>query len=106
MPKENIKVLIPSFWFKKQSRKKFKINGWELYSFEKEFQLQKLNNIKSEFSKFQIIINDNYSICKTYPLKCIIPNNISIKDLKICAEYRTKNRFPALTYYYSINNHL
>ena len=104
MPKENIKVLIPSFWFKKQSRKKFKINGWELYSFEKEFELQKLKNIKSEFSKFQIIINDNYSICKTYPLKCIIPNNISIKDLKICAEYRTKNRFPALTYFYSINN--
>ena len=104
MPKENIKVLIPSFWFKKQSRKKFKINGWELYSFEKEFELQKLKNIKSEFSKFQIIINENYSICKTYPLKCIIPNNISIKDLKICAEYRTKNRFPALTYYYSNNS--
>ena len=104
MPKENIKVLIPSFWFKKQSRKKFKINGWEIYSFEKEFELQNLKNIKSEFSKFQIIINENYSICKTYPLKCIIPNNISIKDLKICAEYRTKNRFPALTYYYSKNS--
>ena len=104
MPKENIKVLIPSFWFKKQSRKKFKINGWEIFSFEKEFELQNLKNIKSEFSKFQIIINENYSICKTYPLKCIIPNNISIKDLKICAEYRTKNRFPALTYYYSNNS--
>ena len=104
MPKENIKVLIPSFWFKKQSRKKFKINGWEIFSFEKEFELQNLKNIKSEFSKFQIIINENYSICKTYPLKCIIPNNISIKDLKICAEYRTKNRFPALTYYYSKNS--
>jgi len=101
MPKENINILLPSFWHKKLS--KFKINGWELFSFEKEFELQNLN-LKSEFSKFQIISNENYSICKTYPLKCIIPKNISIKDLKICAEYRTKNRFPALTYFYSHNN--
>ena len=101
MPKESIYVLFPSFWYKK--RLKFKINGWNLYSFEKEFELQNLN-LKSEFSKFQTIINENYSICKTYPLKCIIPKNISIKDLKICAEYRTKNRFPALTYFYSNNN--
>ena len=42
--------------------------------------------------------NVNYEICESYPKKIIVPNNMTNDEIKKCAEFRTKNRLPTLTY--------
>jgi myotubularin-related protein 6/7/8 len=37
--------------------------------------------------------------CQTYPILNIIPRSVQDSTLEACARYRTKNRFPALTYF-------
>lgn len=42
-------------------------------------------------------------ICKTYPEFVIIPNSVSQTELEGSAKFRTKRRFPAMSYYYKRN---
>lgn len=47
--------------------------------------------------------NNKDEICVTYPEYAIIPNTISQSDLVGSSKFRTKRRFPALSYYYKKN---
>lgn len=42
-------------------------------------------------------------ICKTYPEYVIIPNSVNQSELEGSAKFRTKRRFPGLSYYYKKN---
>lgn len=42
-------------------------------------------------------------ICKTYPELVIVPNSVSQTELEGWAKFRTKRRFPGLSYYYKKN---
>ena len=42
-------------------------------------------------------------ICKTYPEYVIVPSSISNDELEGSAKFRTKRRFPGLSYYYKKN---
>ena len=74
-------------------------NYWDLYSIEQEFKRQGIDFQKS--NKYFLIDNSSFNICDTYPKKIVVPNlntkNI-IKDINICADFRTKKRLPVLTY--------
>ena len=102
IPEKNISLFNYSYWFYKNRSKNQKdynniANGWNVYDFKKEFKRQKID-FKN---KFYIIDNSNFSYCQSYPKKIIVPNintkNIN-EDLRICADFRTKKRMPALTY--------
>lgn len=42
-------------------------------------------------------------ICKTYPEYVIVPNSVSQAELEGSSVFRTKRRFPGLSYYYKKN---
>lgn len=72
------------------------LNGWKIYDFEKEFKRQGVDlNCKWRVT----LLNENYELCETYPKKLIVPESITDSMLKHGVKYRSKNRFPVLTYY-------
>lgn len=81
-----------------KKRKEY-IDGWTIYNPEKEYEKQEL-----DFNdEFRIIDNSKYNFCSTYAKQIIVPKSISDEDIKKASEYRTKERFPALTYRYKKN---
>lgn len=76
------------------------LDSWHLYDPVKEFQRQGLQF--NENSKWRISdINKDYSFCSTYPRKLIVPKTVSDTLLSHSVKYRSQNRIPTLTYYYS-----
>ncbi|KAG0676580.1 hypothetical protein C6P42_001205 [Pichia californica] len=91
-----------------------KFNSWNDYNVKKEFERQGLifddegkegeEEINIGSKKWRISkINSKYEICSTYPKELIIPKSISDTILKHTVKFRSKNRFPTLTYYYKKN---
>ena len=77
-----------------------KLNGWNIYDPIKEFNREGLyenNDLHLRFTK----VNMNYELCETYPQVLVTYFDMSDADLKDAAKVRTKNRIPALTYYYN-----
>ena len=90
-----IKYYHYAFFYKRNSH--YKTNKWDLYDIEIEFCRQNL-----DFEKYKITLeNKNYTLCKTYPKFLIIPKLFQEKYLNELSSFRSKNRFPVLTYYYS-----
>lgn len=74
-------------------------NGWEIYNVKREFERQGV-----DFDKWRLTdLNKDYSLCDTYPRKLIVPVNVSDTMLRHSVKYRSKNRFPVLSYYYKKN---
>ena len=73
----------------------------KIYNLLEEFKRQGINFSTSQ--EFRIIKNTDYTLCESYPKKLIIPYNISNEQIKQCAEFRTKNRLPTLTYRHNKN---
>ena len=92
-PEQNISFFKNAFYRFNNLGKKFEINGWEIYNFDKEFKRQ---NVDFKYT-YDIIDNSNFLFCSTYPEKIIVPN-MAKKDLEKCAFFRTKKRIPTLTY--------
>lgn len=83
----------------KQVKVESGFNGWELYNVKREFERQGI-----DWSKWRISdLNKQYSLCDTYPRKLIIPAKVGDSMLSEAVKYRSKNRFPALSYYYAKN---
>ena len=92
-PEQNISFFKNAFYRFNHLGKKFDINGWEIYNFDKEFKRQ---NVDFKYT-YDIIDNSNFSFCSSYPEKIIVPN-MAKKDLEKCAIFRSKKRIPTLTY--------
>ena len=86
------------------SHKKTKKNNKniKIYKILDEFKRQGINFESNK--EFRIFQNKNFEFCATYPKKLVVPYNMSDDQLRHCAEFRTKNRIPTLTYRYSKNN--
>ena len=96
-PENIIKYYHYAFFYKRNSH--FKTDKWNLYDIELEFCRQDL-----DFEKYKITSeNSNYILCETYPKDLIIPKSFKEKDLYELSSFRSKKRFPVLTYYYSKN---
>ena len=92
-PEQNISFYKNAFSRFNCLKKKFDINGWEIYDFYKEFKRQ---NVDFKYT-YDIIDNSNFLFCSSYPKKIIVPN-MSNKDLEECSLFRIKKRIPTLTY--------
>ena len=75
------------------------IDGWTIYDVEDEFRYQDLDFDNT----FRVIDNSKFEFCSSYPKKIVVPISMTDEDIKKCATYRTKERFPALTYRYKKN---
>ena len=85
-------------YLKKRKEDKY-IDGWTIYDPEKEYKYQELD-FENEF---RILDNSKYNFCSTYPKQIIIPISITDDDIIKGSQFRTKERFPALTYRYKKN---
>jgi hypothetical protein len=82
----------------------FPPNGWDIYNFLEEFARQ---GVKKSDQKFRLVSwwsnKEDYIICGSYPKSVFIPTNIQDSTFRKCTIFRSKNRFPALSYYYNTN---
>lgn len=85
--------------------KEIKENKKNLYetlkAYSKIFEIENIFN-KMEYDKelFQITDNSNFNKCETYPSKLYVFKEFSSEFIEKLSSFRTKNRFPVLTYYY------
>ncbi|TDH65573.1 hypothetical protein CCR75_006711 [Bremia lactucae] len=79
-----------------------KLNGWNLFVDEREFQRQIGGDTAvSPFLKYYK--NDRGNICKTYPSLLLLPASMNSVTLAKVANSRAKNRLPVITYYHRRN---
>jgi hypothetical protein len=76
------------------------VDGWEIYNPDKEYARQGINFLDENYSLKMTNLNENFKLCPTYPEKLIVPRLISDEEIKEASLYRTKNRFPILSYVY------
>ena len=80
-------------------------DGWNIYNPEEEYARQGVTNLDYEVNKNKLFrktkLNENYSLCPTYPKFLITVGEITDSDYKCSAEFRTKSRLPALAYYHN-----
>lgn len=85
------------------------LNTWGIYEPIKEFQRQGLvfnnnSDVEQSNSNWRISnVNHNYNFSNTYPKNIVVPKTISDSVLTHASKYRSKQRVPALTYYYKKN---
>lgn len=100
-PRDPTDLFLFSFDYLKYTfgREEF-INGWEIYDARKEFKRQGLeesNKYKLRFSQ----LNEDYSLCDSYPEVIVVPNETNDIELKNFAKFRVNRRIPVLVYLYS-----
>ena len=103
MPNQSIKYFRHAYYYYSEYAKIEKdenyIDGWTIYEDEDEFKYQDLDFENT----FRILDNSKFDYCSSYPKKIVVPISMTNEDIKKCATYRTKERFPALTYRYKKN---
>ena len=85
----------PALMYYSQSHKEYKVDGWSCYDITLECQRMELPSYY-RISAF----NEEFTLCSTYPKYLIVPKKMDDSYLKQLTEYRSKSRFPVLTYYY------
>ena len=48
---------------------------------------------------YRVFLNDNYQTCQSYPLLHILPATVTDAHLSQVSRFRTKGRFPSLTFF-------
>ena len=87
---------------KKIQKEKNIFDGWKVYDPIKEFCRQGItedNNLGLKYT----YCNINFELCSTYPQFMVEPKEVTDEELKEASNYRSKNRLPIITYYYSGN---
>lgn len=78
-------------------------DGWFVYQDIQSEARRWGIDFSSPGCQFQLFDNTNYNLCRTYPRWIILPRNVSLHTITESSKFRTKNRLPALSYYYSKN---
>ncbi|KAH3681420.1 hypothetical protein WICPIJ_007618 [Wickerhamomyces pijperi] len=89
---------------------------WGMYNTVREFERQGLSfketpvaaaaagNNKPSATNWRVTnLNSKYKLCETYPRVLIVPKTISDNVVTHASKYRSKQRIPALSYYYQAN---
>jgi len=103
MPNQNIKYFRHAYYnfsvYSKKQKDENYIDGWTIYDEEDEFRYQELDFENT----VRVVDNSKFDFCSSYPKKIVVPISMNDDDIKKCGTYRTKERFPALTYRYKKN---
>ncbi|EPX73050.1 myotubularin family phosphatidylinositol-3-phosphatase [Schizosaccharomyces octosporus yFS286] len=77
-------------------------SGWDLFLLENEYRRMGVGNSNSAEgagTNWRLTkINENYLECQSYPQILAVPTNVSDSVIHYGCKYRSKNRFPTLTY--------
>ncbi len=78
-------------------------DGWSVFNDMEEYKRMGLDfsNPDSPFKLFYG--NCDGSICSSYPTRVVIASSMSDADIIECSKFRTRERFPALTYFNKSN---
>ncbi|XP_057314336.1 myotubularin-related protein 6-like [Hydractinia symbiolongicarpus] len=72
-----------------------KIAGWSLYDAQTEFRRMEVPQHLWMLTK----LNNEYKLCGTYPRDLYLPTSVSNDVITKSAQFRSKGRLPALSYY-------
>ncbi|KAG9510805.1 Myotubularin-related protein 2, partial [Fragariocoptes setiger] len=73
---------------------KFPVNGWNVY--EPIAEYKRLGSITETWKITRI--NENYTLCDTYPSILVVPSAASEDDLRQVAQFRSRGRIPVLSW--------
>ncbi|KAM4042307.1 myotubularin-related protein 9 [Anomaloglossus baeobatrachus] len=93
---DSITLMYPFFY-----RPMFEVteDGWSSFRPEQEFEL-----LTSETEDWRLSdVNQDFSICQSYPPVVIVPKSIDDESLRKVATFRQGGRFPVLSYYHRKN---
>ncbi|KAJ1969305.1 phosphatidylinositol-3-phosphatase ymr1, partial [Dimargaris xerosporica] len=76
-------------------------DGWSIYDAVAEFRRLGVNDPGSLWRITQA--NNRYELCETYPRVLAVPTKISDRVLQYACKFRSKHRFPVLSYIHRAN---
>ncbi|XP_069749058.1 phosphatidylinositol-3,5-bisphosphate 3-phosphatase MTMR8 isoform X2 [Narcine bancroftii] len=74
--------------------------GWKMIDLRKEFQRMGVPNEHWE----ETDVNKNYETCNTYAANLYVPREVTKPTIVGSSKFRSKGRFPVLSYYFKENN--
>ena len=81
--------------------KKLPEDGWNVYNYQHEYYRQGISKSNKDFRRIACwSMKSDINLCGTYPHFVFIPANVTDSELKKWALHRSKNRFPALSYFH------
>ena len=75
------------------------VNGWNIFSEEKEYSRFFISSTKWRMSR----ANVGYALCDTYPEILCVPEAITDDELVQIAQFRSRGRFPVMTWRHPVN---
>eukprot|EP00126_Sphaerothecum_destruens_P010011 Sdes_comp20655_c0_seq3m15947 len=90
---------LPAFTY--QPKYDAPIDGWQLYNAQREYS--RMMEGVTENLWVMSDINKDFEVCPTYPKYVWVPSICTATCLKESAKFRSKGRFPVLSYIYSKN---
>ncbi|KAJ1986568.1 phosphatidylinositol-3-phosphatase ymr1 [Dimargaris cristalligena] len=75
--------------------------GWQIYDAAREFRRQGVDALESRWRITEV--NRDYELCATYPHVLAVPAKISDRVIQYAAKFRSKKRFPVLSYIHRTN---
>ncbi|XP_078496236.1 phosphatidylinositol-3,5-bisphosphate 3-phosphatase MTMR8 isoform X3 [Lissotriton helveticus] len=74
--------------------------GWKLIDVKEDFSRMGIPNEHWQITD----VNKGYEVCTTYPPMLVVPRTATQATLHGSARFRSRGRFPVLSYYYKENN--
>ncbi|XP_053555197.1 myotubularin-related protein 8 [Bombina bombina] len=74
--------------------------GWQFFDLKSDFIRMGIPNEYWELKN----INQEYKVCSTYPACLVVPKQANETTIVGSSKFRSRGRFPVLSYYYKANN--
>ncbi|KAK2498413.1 hypothetical protein MC885_009525 [Smutsia gigantea] len=88
------------FSFNPKLDKEEREQGWMLIELSEEYQRMGLPNTHWQLSD----VNRDYRVCDSYPTELYVPKSATAHIIVGSSKFRSRRRFPALSYYYKDNH--
>ncbi|XP_026522885.1 myotubularin-related protein 7 [Notechis scutatus] len=88
------------FSFNPKLNKEEREQGWNLTNLMKEYNRMGIPNNYWQISD----VNRDYRVCDSYPTDIYVPKSATAHIIVGSSKFRSRRRFPALSYYYKQNN--
>ncbi|XP_034970101.2 myotubularin-related protein 7 [Zootoca vivipara] len=88
------------FSFNPKLNKEEREQGWNLTNMKEEYNRMGVPNNYWQLSD----VNRDYRVCDSYPTEVYVPKSATAHIIMGSSKFRSRRRFPALSYYYKQNN--
>uniref|UniRef100_A0A2H6NEW5 Myotubularin phosphatase domain-containing protein n=1 Tax=Micrurus carvalhoi TaxID=3147026 RepID=A0A2H6NEW5_9SAUR len=88
-----------AFSYNPKQNEEERVHGWQIIDLTEEYDRMGVPNSEWQLSD----ANHNYKICETYPRNLYVPRSASKPIIVGSSKFRSKGRFPVLSYYHKDN---